>query len=106
MSTVVQSAHAAGYKYIDVYVFPNTNLDAASSMQQLMNTMLSEGVLTNNMIWMDIEGTQYWSSSCSTNQQWLATAINTIQGMYKGCGLSSCVGKSKKDKKINYIQFA
>ena len=41
---------------------------------------------------MDIEGSQYWSSSCSSNQDWLSTAITTVNNLYKGCGLSTCVG--------------
>ena len=61
-------------------------------MTTYVNDLLNDGVLTTNMIWMDIEGSEYWSSSCSDNQNWLAEAISTIEGMYKGCGLSSCVG--------------
>jgi len=61
-------------------------------MTTLINKLKSDGVLTNNMVWFDIEGSQYWSASCSTNQNWLASAISTVNGLYKGCGLSTCVG--------------
>lgn len=77
---------------IDVYIFPNTAQDPASQMTSYINSLKADGVLTNNMVWMDIEGSQYWSTSCSSNQQWLATAISTVQNLYSGCGLPSCVG--------------
>merc|ERR1719197_1069303 len=59
-------------------------------MTTLVNDMKSSGVLSKNMIWMDIENTNYRSSS--SNQSWLSEAISTINGLYKGCGLSTCVG--------------
>ena len=77
---------------VDVYIFPNTGHSASSEMSDYISALISDGVLTTNMVWIDIEGSQYWSSSCSTNQSWLSEAISTIDSMYKGCGLSSCVG--------------
>jgi hypothetical protein len=63
-------------------------------MSGYISALISDGVLSTNMVWMDIEGPQsdYWFSSCSENQSWLSEAISTIDSMYKGCGLSSCVG--------------
>lgn len=61
-------------------------------MTTLINDLKSAGVLTKNMVWMDIENTAYWSSSCTDNQNWLSDAISTINSLYKGCGLSTCVG--------------
>jgi hypothetical protein len=61
-------------------------------MSDYISSLLADGVLNTNMVWMDIEGTEYWSSSCSSNQSWLSDAINEINSLYKGCGLSSCVG--------------
>ena len=77
---------------VDVYIFPDTSQSASSLISSFVNQMLSSGVLNTNMVWMDIEGPQYWSSSCTSNQNWLAEAISTIDSLYKGCGLSSCVG--------------
>ena len=92
MGDDVARAHAAGIPNIDVYIFPDTSQSASSSMTTLINDLKNAGVLTTNMIWMDIENTAYWSSSCSDNQSWLSDAISTIQSMYSGCGLSTCVG--------------
>ena len=61
-------------------------------MTTYVNDLLSERVLIANMIWMDIQGSNNWFSSCSENQNWLAEAISTIGSLYKGCGLISCVG--------------
>ena len=91
ISSVVANARQY-FHNIDVYIFPNTDQDAATQMTSYINSLKADGVLTTNMVWMDIEGSQYWSSSCSTNQQWLSTAIATIQSLYSGCGLPSCVG--------------
>ena len=88
----ISRAHAAGIKNVDVYVFPDTDESASSSMTTLINDLKNAGALTSNMVWMDIESTSSWSSSCSDNQSWLSEAISTIDGLYKGCGLSTCVG--------------
>merc|ERR1712137_1096188 len=91
ISSVV--ANARKYiKNVDVYIFPDTSHSASSLMSSYIKSLKSDGVLTNNMVWMDIEGSQYWSSSCSSNQNWLKEAINEINSLYKGCGLSTCVG--------------
>eukprot|EP01094_Clydonella_sp_ATCC50884_P005210 TRINITY_DN14179_c0_g1_i1.p2 TRINITY_DN14179_c0_g1~~TRINITY_DN14179_c0_g1_i1.p2 ORF type:complete len:233 (-),score=78.97 TRINITY_DN14179_c0_g1_i1:104-775(-) len=88
LGAVMKNAHAAGISNVDVYVFPDTKQDPSSSMTTLYNQMKSAGALSKNMIWFDIEGSQYWSSSCSSNQQWLHTAINTMNSLYNGCGVS------------------
>ena len=90
-------------------------------MESIINNLKSCGALTNNMVsfnlccffrirpqlitprlfalcssfckvWMDIESTSSWSSSCSDNQSWLSQAISQVESMYNGCGLSTCVG--------------
>uniref|UniRef100_A0A6U1XB29 Lysozyme n=1 Tax=Vannella robusta TaxID=1487602 RepID=A0A6U1XB29_9EUKA len=91
ISSVVSNARKH-IKNIDVYIFPDTSHSASSLMNSFIKDLKKDGVLTNNMIWMDIEGTQYWSGSCSNNQKWLKEAINTINGLYTGCGHSTCVG--------------
>eukprot|EP01095_Lingulamoeba_sp_RSL-Kostka_P016016 TRINITY_DN761_c0_g1_i1.p1 TRINITY_DN761_c0_g1~~TRINITY_DN761_c0_g1_i1.p1 ORF type:complete len:238 (-),score=54.37 TRINITY_DN761_c0_g1_i1:816-1469(-) len=87
----VSKCKAAGMN-CDVYIFPDTSQNAASSITTIVNKMISEGVLTNNMIWMDIESTASWSTSCSSNVNWLSEAISTAESLYKGCGLSTCIG--------------
>ena len=49
----VSNALSAGISNVDVYIFPDTNLDPSSSMQTLVNNMKNDGVLTKNMIWYE-----------------------------------------------------
>merc|ERR1712000_75492 len=77
---------------VDVYIFPDTSYSASSEITSYITDLINDGVLTTNMVWMDIEGSEYWSSSCSDNQNWLKEAIDTVNSLYKGCGLSTCVG--------------
>merc|ERR1711879_1478 len=91
----IASVVANAEKYfpnVDVYIFPDTSHSASDEMTSYINALKSDGVLKKNMVWMDIEGSEYWSSSCSSNQNWLKEAIDTINSLYKGCGLSTCVG--------------
>merc|ERR1712130_429790 len=66
---------------VDVYIFPDTKMSASSLMKTLVNDMKNSGVLDKNMIWMDIENTNYWSSSCvgiySSSSQWSPIMCDT-----------------------------
>jgi GH25 family lysozyme M1 (1,4-beta-N-acetylmuramidase) len=100
----IRRAHAAGIEYVDVYLFPNTDQDAGEQTRNTIQNLLNDGVLTNNMVWMDVEGPGYWTSDCGTNANFLRTMIATVDSMYKGsaavsshphkssCGRSTCVG--------------
>lgn len=46
----VSRALEAGVGNVDVYIFPDTNEDPSSSMQDIMNQLLDDGVMTNNMV--------------------------------------------------------
>lgn len=61
-------------------------------MSNYVSTLKSNGVLTNNMIWIKVNGDQYWNTSCTDNQNWLSDAISAADSSYSGCGLTSCVG--------------
>ena len=79
---------------VDIYVFPNTTMEASSMMGNLVNTFKSANDLNTNMVWIQVKGAgQYWSTSASTNQAWLQQAISAVNSQYQGCGVSSgCVG--------------
>merc|ERR1712000_71355 len=91
ISSVVANARHS-FANVDVYIFPDTSYSASSEITSYITDLINDGVLTTNMVWMDIEGSEYWSSSCSDNQNWLKEAIDTVNSLYKGCGLSTCVG--------------
>lgn len=100
----IQRAHAAGIKNVDVYIFPDTKKGATEQTRATIQHLLNDGVLKSNMVWleemsfirnrarMDIEGTQYWTSNCNTNANFLREMINTVDSMYKGLELTlNCV---------------
>ena len=67
--------------HVDVYMFPCPSCgNPAGQMSTLVNSLKSQGVKFG-MIWLDIEGPSYWSSSCSTNQQFAAGLANQAVSM-------------------------
>merc|ERR1712110_153786 len=56
LTTAVNNARQV-FHNVDVYIFPDTGNSASSEITSYMNTMLSAGILTTNMVWMDIENT-------------------------------------------------
>lgn len=69
----LKNAKTAGITTRDVYMFPCPTCSASARTQ--IDTMIN--YLTSNCdsawsgkIWLDIEGTQYWYSSYSTNKSW------------------------------------
>ncbi|GIQ80663.1 glycoside hydrolase, family 25 [Kipferlia bialata] len=84
---------AAGIKYNDHYVFPDTNKDAKSQIKSTIASMKADGVLSKNMIWVDIENTDYWYSSHSQNIQFLKDFITEAKSQWSGCGnRHGCIG--------------
>lgn len=89
----LQNAQSAGIANRDVYMFPcpTCSTSAASQVSALVS------YLTNNCnsawskkIWLDIEGSQYWYSSTTTNRSWyqaLKDACVSHSGV--SCGIYS-----------------
>jgi len=76
--TSIKNAHAGGIQFVDVYIFPcPTCGNAAGQINSMVNALRSAGCGQTNstsqgasgwgQIWLDIEGTQYWTSSQGTN---------------------------------------
>ena len=83
--TSLNAAKAAGILNRDVYFFPCPTCSASASSQ--LNSMVT--YLKNNcsgswngMIWLDIEGSEYWYSSTTTNRTW-------YENLVKACGALS-----------------
>jgi len=88
----VKNAHAGGIPNVDVYIFPNISYNPTTMTSNIVTALKNAGALSKNMIWFDIESPSYWSSSASSNINWLQSAVNEANSLYKGCGLSTCVG--------------
>jgi hypothetical protein len=94
----INDAWSGGMSYVDGYIFPCYSCgNPAKQMDDTLNSLKSHGLkilghnsegdretlMANNngtlgatvgMLWIDVEGTQYWSSSAQNN-------VNFIQGM-------------------------
>jgi len=88
----IKNAHTAGFTRADVYIFPcaTCGTTGASQILSMVNSLKSAGCNPTSgsqtggqwgQIWLDIEGTQYWSSSTTTNQNFfnsMASECNTL----------------------------
>jgi GH25 family lysozyme M1 (1,4-beta-N-acetylmuramidase) len=87
----IKNGHAGGMATMQVYIFPcaTCSTSGAQQVKNMYNALKSAGcsyqspgkTQSSNQfgrVWLDIEGTQYWSSSQSTNQ-------NFFQSMKQGC---------------------
>jgi len=80
--------HAGGFQYVDVYLFPCYSCGNAAGQVTSMVTSLGNsgcGHTTGTQsggqwgqVWLDIEGTSYWSTSTANNQ-------NFFNGLKSGC---------------------
>ncbi|KAH3756076.1 glycoside hydrolase family 25 protein [Pelomyxa schiedti] len=87
------NAVSAGIYPVDVYIFPDYGLDPAGQVNSTITSLFEDDVLYHdNMIWMDVEGTEYWIGTCDENIQFLHTVISTAEAMYSDCGLKYCIG--------------
>lgn len=71
--TSLNAAHNAGITTRDVYLFPcpTCSKSAATQMSELINYLKSNCASAwSGRVWLDIEGTQYWTGSTNNNQAW------------------------------------
>jgi hypothetical protein len=71
--TSINSAHSAGAKIRDAYLFPcpTCSKSASTQMDELLTHLKGNCASTwSGRIWLDIEGSQYWTGSTSNNQAW------------------------------------
>jgi len=77
--STIKAAHAGGIQFVDVYIFPcPTCGNPQGQISSMVSALKSAGCSQTNstsqgssgwgQIWLDIEGTQYWTSSESSNQ--------------------------------------
>jgi len=82
----VSNAWAAGLAHVDVYFFPCYFCgNAAGQVKSAVSFLHSHGTKFG-MLWFDIEGPQYWSSSQSANAQFMQSLLSEAanQGIHIG----------------------
>ena len=92
--TSLNNAKSAGILNRDVYFFPCPTCSASASSQ--LNSMVS--YLKSNcsgawstMIWLDVEGSQYWTGNTTSNRTWYQSLVNACAalGTSARCGVYS-----------------
>jgi len=90
--TSIKNAASAGIKIRDTYMFPcpKCSSTAASQMKDLVNYLSSNCASTfSGRVWLDIEGSQYWLGSTSSNQAWYTALVNSCATYGMRCGVYS-----------------
>ena len=83
--TSLISAKNAGIKQRDVYMFPCPTCSASARTQiDDMITYLDDncGAEWSGMIWLDIEGSQYWLGNSSANRTWYQDLVSACKGRF------------------------
>jgi hypothetical protein len=90
MVSNVANARAAGFQYVDVYMFPCPTCSSSAEQQfsQLWNAFSASHVNVG-MVWLDIEGRQYWSSSTANNQSFYKQLVAATQRVGAKVGIYS-----------------
>jgi len=113
--STISDAWSGGINYVDGYIFPCFSCgNAAKQMDDTVSYLAAHNVkmanfgeapVANNnngtvgatvgMLWLDIEGTQYWGSSTSANVQFLSEMV--AEGKARGINLGIYSSKSQWD---------
>eukprot|EP01012_Entosiphon_sulcatum_P004616 TRINITY_DN1186_c0_g1_i1.p1 TRINITY_DN1186_c0_g1~~TRINITY_DN1186_c0_g1_i1.p1 ORF type:complete len:211 (-),score=26.78 TRINITY_DN1186_c0_g1_i1:38-670(-) len=82
----IKNAHAAGFPYVDAYIFPCVPCgNPAGQVATMVNHLRSSGAIFG-MVWYDIER-QSWSSNLASNQQFITAMINQGRAMNVSAGV-------------------
>jgi len=85
----VANAWDGGMLHVDVYLFPcPTCGDAAGQVRQVVEN-LSAHKTRYGMLWLDIEGPQYWTSSQATNRAFFTALVNEAEALGVQLGIYS-----------------
>jgi GH25 family lysozyme M1 (1,4-beta-N-acetylmuramidase) len=91
--TTIKNAANSGVKVRDAYMFPcpTCSKSAATQMSELVSYLNANcGKPTwSGRIWLDIEGSQYWTGSTSANQAWYKELKNSCATYGVSCGVYS-----------------
>lgn len=113
-ATTISNAWAGGMSHVDGYIFPCYSCgNPAGQMDAAINSLAAAGLQhvphealnvsttatstaksgTYGMLWIDVEGTQYWSTSQSSNVAFLQAMVN--EGKARGISLGMYTSNSQ-----------
>jgi len=90
-NSIVAAANA-GIKIRDTYMFPcpTCSKSASTQMSELVNYLNSNCKSSwSGRAWLDIEGSQYWSSSSTTNKNFYQALVDACKTYGIRCGVYS-----------------
>ncbi len=72
----IKNARAAGIKYVDYYIFPCPKCYATGA-QQVQNSVqhMRNAGANFGMVWLDIEGSQYWRGNYADNKAFFQSML-------------------------------
>ncbi|CAL6024979.1 Glycosyl_hydrolase family 25 protein [Hexamita inflata] len=76
-----QRAKAAGIKNIDFYIFPTTQQDARSQVRNTIQKLQNAGVLSGNMVWLDVENINLFYPTYAQNQNFISAMLSEMSNM-------------------------
>ncbi len=85
----IANAWAGGQTSVDAYIFPcvascNGSPSPAAQIQATVNNLRGSDY---GMLWLDIEGPQYWYSSASQNVAFIQAMVNECNAQGISCGI-------------------
>eukprot|EP01038_Epipyxis_sp_PR26KG_P013541 gene13541-18163_t len=90
--TTLKNANTAGIKKRDVYLFPSptSSKSAATQMNELVSYLNANCKSAwSGRVWLDIEGSQYWTGSTTNNRSWYQNLVNSCSTYGVSCGVYS-----------------
>lgn len=88
----IANAANNGIKYRDTYMFPCPTCSKSASTQlgELVDFLSSNCKSTwSGRIWLDIEGSQYWLGSSTSNRNWYQDLVDSCKTHGVSCGVYS-----------------
>eukprot|EP01132_Coremiostelium_polycephalum_P001189 gene1189-1502_t len=77
----IYNAWEGGMAYVDIYIFPCPSCGDGYSQVQKMIQYVQSYEAKFGMVWLDIEGTQYWSSDIQTNRNFFNDMVQGAKDM-------------------------
>ncbi|CAL6067397.1 Glycosyl_hydrolase family 25 protein [Hexamita inflata] len=74
-------AKAAGFQYVDFYIFPTTKKDGRSQVRETIQRLQNNGVMNGNMIWLDVENLDLFYPTQAQNRQFITEMLDEMSNM-------------------------